>query len=205
VKERITSFVNEQPFFATALGLVAGAALAAVLSATKTEHEFMGPASDAVKGAVGEARSESVEAAKSAAGRIAPNAIGAAEREGLTPAAAADAVQNIGEKVKRAVSEAGASEINERTAGTSQSDIDAIKRTCRGAGQRGPSERPSGRLPASRVPYLGTPGIGDVLGGAAPVVPDGMIMSATRRSCGSIKRISLLSSLAYSRPFAAGT
>jgi ElaB/YqjD/DUF883 family membrane-anchored ribosome-binding protein len=115
VKEQVTSFVNEQPVLCAALGLAAGAALAAVLPATETEHELMGPASDAVKGAVGEAASESVEAAKSAAGRVAQNAIGAAEREGLTPAAAADAARNIADKVKRAVSEAGTSEIDERT------------------------------------------------------------------------------------------
>jgi ElaB/YqjD/DUF883 family membrane-anchored ribosome-binding protein len=114
VKEQVTSFVNEQPFLCAALGLAAGAALAAVLPATKAEHEIMGPASDAVKGAVGEAASESVEAAKSAAGRVAQNAIGAAEREGLTPAAAANAARNIGDKLKRAVGEVGASEIGER-------------------------------------------------------------------------------------------
>jgi hypothetical protein len=80
----------------------------------------MGPASEAVKGAVGEAASESVEAAKSAAGRVAQNAIGAAEREGLTPAAAADTARNIGDKVKRAVSEADASALREPT-GSDQS------------------------------------------------------------------------------------
>jgi Protein of unknown function (DUF3618) len=115
MKEQVTSFVKEQPFLCAALRLAAGAALAAVLPATKREHEFMGPASDAVKGAVGEAASESVEAAKSAAGRVAQNAIGAAEREGLTPAAAADTAHSIGDKVKRALSEANRSELGEMT------------------------------------------------------------------------------------------
>jgi ElaB/YqjD/DUF883 family membrane-anchored ribosome-binding protein len=110
VREQTTSFVNEQPFLCAALGIAAGAALAAVLPSTKTEHELMGSASDSVKEAVGEAASESVEAAKSAAGSVAQNAIGAAEQEGLTPAAAADTARNISDKVKRAVSEAGASE-----------------------------------------------------------------------------------------------
>jgi hypothetical protein len=54
------------------------------------------------------------------------------------------------------------------------------------------------------APYLGAPGIDDG-GGAAPVVPDDMIISATRMSFGSISKISLLASLAYSRLFAAGT
>jgi ElaB/YqjD/DUF883 family membrane-anchored ribosome-binding protein len=113
VKEQVTSFVNEQPFLCAALGLAAGAALAAVLPATKREHELMGPASDAVKGAIGATASESIEAAKGVAGRVAQNAIGAAEREGLTPAAAADAARNISDKVKGAVSEAGRSELGE--------------------------------------------------------------------------------------------
>jgi ElaB/YqjD/DUF883 family membrane-anchored ribosome-binding protein len=115
VKEQVTSFVNEQPFFCAALGLAAGAALAAVLPATKMEHEIVGPTSDAVKGAVGDAASESVEVAKNAAGRIAQNAIGTAGGEGLTPAAVADAARNIGDKVKRAVSETGASVLREPT------------------------------------------------------------------------------------------
>jgi hypothetical protein len=59
-------------------------------------------ASDAVKGAVGEAASESVEAATVAAGQVAQDAKSAAERAGLTPAAAADAARSIGGKVKRA-------------------------------------------------------------------------------------------------------
>jgi hypothetical protein len=61
----------------------------------------MGSASDAVKGAVGEAALERVEAAKVAAGQVAQNAKSAAERAGLTPAAAADAAGSIGGKVKR--------------------------------------------------------------------------------------------------------
>jgi hypothetical protein len=56
-----------------------------------------------------------------------------------------------------------------------------------------------------RTPYLGAVGAGDVGGGAAPVVPDGVMISATRLSFGSINKTSLLSSLAYSRPLAAGT
>src|SRR5215813_11569211 len=73
------------------------------------------------------------------------------------------------------------------------------------AGEAAPAAgmRRTGRVEVS-TPYLGLPGMGDVEG-AAPVVPDGMIMSATRLSFGSISKTWLLSSLAYSRPFAAGT
>ena len=51
----------------------------------------------------------------SCTGRVAQDAKSAAEREGLTPAAAADAARSIGDKVKRAVTEAGASALREPT------------------------------------------------------------------------------------------
>jgi hypothetical protein len=65
----------------------------------------------------------------------------------------------------------------------------------------------SGCLPR---PYLGMAGAGDVGAGdvglgAAPVVPDGEMISATRWSFGSINKTVLLSSLMYSRFLAAGT
>jgi hypothetical protein len=46
--------------------------------------------------------------------------------------------------------------------------------------------------------YRGVAGAGDIGAGAAPVVPDDVMMSATRRSFGSINKISLLSNLANS-------
>ena len=52
-------FINEQPLLAAALSFAAGAALAAILPTTEKEHEPISRASDAVKGTVGEAASES--------------------------------------------------------------------------------------------------------------------------------------------------
>jgi hypothetical protein len=75
-------FINEQLILGAALSLAAGAALAAILPATEKEHELIGRASDAVKGTVGEAASESIEVAKGAARRVAQDAMSAAEREG---------------------------------------------------------------------------------------------------------------------------
>jgi len=51
----------------------------------------------------------------------------------------------------------------------------------------------------------GAAGVGDVGAGAAPVVPDGAMMPATRLSFGSINRISLVSSFTYWRSLAPGT
>jgi hypothetical protein len=52
-------FFNEQPLLGSALSLAAGAALAAILPTTEKEQELISQASDAVKGTVGEAASES--------------------------------------------------------------------------------------------------------------------------------------------------
>ena len=54
-------------------------------------------------------------------------------------------------------------------------------------------------------PYLGAMGAGDSGAGAAPVVPDGVMMSATRLSFGSINKTVLLSSLTYPSSLVAGT
>jgi ElaB/YqjD/DUF883 family membrane-anchored ribosome-binding protein len=52
-------FINEQPLLGAALSFAAGAALAAILPTTEKEHEPISRASDAVKGTVGEAASDS--------------------------------------------------------------------------------------------------------------------------------------------------
>jgi ElaB/YqjD/DUF883 family membrane-anchored ribosome-binding protein len=106
-KDSAKSFVNEQPLVAAAIGLAIGAAIAALLPKTETEDELMGEASDAIKGAVGEAASEQLKTAKQAATSVMQEAKGVAEREGLTPAGAADIARNVGEKVKRVVGEMG--------------------------------------------------------------------------------------------------
>jgi len=106
-KESAASFIDQQPLLAAAIGLAVGAAIAALIPSTKTEDELMGEASDAVKGAVGEAASEQFQTAKEAAGKVAAQAKSAAENEGLMPSAAADIARNVGEKIKRVVTETG--------------------------------------------------------------------------------------------------
>jgi len=112
--ERVVSFVQEQPLLCAAVGLAIGAAIAAALPKTKAEDELMGEAADAVKTAIGEVAADQMGTAKAAATRVAHEAMGAAEREGLTPAAALDAAKRMGEKIKTVVSEttdAGQSEL----------------------------------------------------------------------------------------------
>ena len=69
----------------------------------------MGEKADAVKDAVGEVASDQFQRAKAAAGKFAEEAMNVAQREGLGPSPAAAAARDVGEKVKRAVSETAAS------------------------------------------------------------------------------------------------
>lgn len=108
VKSKAQSLIHEQPLLFAAVGIAVGALLAATLPKTETEDELMGEASDAVKGAVGDIASEQYQAAKDAAGRVVEQAKDVAAQQGLTPAAAADAVRNVGEKLKAVVSETAA-------------------------------------------------------------------------------------------------
>jgi hypothetical protein len=107
-KDAAKSLINEQPLLCAALGLAVGAAIAAMLPQTETEDQLMGEASDSVKKAVGEVASEQLETVKTAAGNVAEEAKAAAEREGLTPAGAADVARNVGEKIKQVVADTGA-------------------------------------------------------------------------------------------------
>ena len=104
-QEAVRSFVNEQPLICAAIGLAVGAAIAAMLPSTEAEDELMGEASDKVKHAVGDTASEQFEAAKSAAGRVATEAMSTAQREGLTPAAAVDAAKQFGAKLETVAKE----------------------------------------------------------------------------------------------------
>jgi ElaB/YqjD/DUF883 family membrane-anchored ribosome-binding protein len=113
VKDTTLSFINEQPLLAAAIGLAAGAAIAAMLPSTEAEDEVMGETSDKVKQAVGQVAAEQFENAKAAAGNIVREAQSAAEREGLTPSSAVDLARNVAEKVKRVASETADSATSE--------------------------------------------------------------------------------------------
>jgi ElaB/YqjD/DUF883 family membrane-anchored ribosome-binding protein len=129
------SFVNEQPLLCAAIGVALGAALAAMLPSTRAENELMGEASDSVKKALGDAAAEQLETAKSAAGKVAQQAMDTAAREGLTASAAVEAVRTLGDKVTRVVNETastGAAEMKEM-AGTAKADVKEM------AGAKAPS------------------------------------------------------------------
>jgi hypothetical protein len=103
--ERATTLAREQPLLVAAVGLAMGAMVAALLPRTDTEDAYLGEASDAVKDTVGEVAGEQYERAKSVAANVLDDAKTAAERQGLTPESAADAVRELGDRVKNVVSE----------------------------------------------------------------------------------------------------
>lgn len=106
-KDSALSFIGEQPMLCAALALSVGAALAAILPRTETEDQLMGEASDAVKGAAQEVASEQFQSVKEAGRKVVQQALDAAQREGLSAGAASQAVQNMGDSIKRVVTETG--------------------------------------------------------------------------------------------------
>lgn len=102
LRDRGEALAREQPLVVAAIGLALGAAAAALLPRTQTEDALMGEASDAVKGVVGAVASEQFEKAKSVADKVVEEVKSTAEREGLTPAAAGDAVRAVADKLAAA-------------------------------------------------------------------------------------------------------
>ena len=110
MKDGAADFISEQPLLVAGLGLALGAALAALLPATKIEDELMGETSDSLKKSLGAAASEQFQAAKATAGRVAEEALNVVEREGLTPGVAAAKVRELGEKVAGAALQTGSAD-----------------------------------------------------------------------------------------------
>jgi ElaB/YqjD/DUF883 family membrane-anchored ribosome-binding protein len=100
-----TTLVREQPLLAAGIAIAVGAAIAASLPATEAENELMGETSDAVKDTAGEIAGEQMKTARAKAEAVGQHAAAAAQKEGLTPAGAADLARDVGERVKRVVSE----------------------------------------------------------------------------------------------------
>jgi hypothetical protein len=103
ISERTKKLIHEQPLLVAAVGLAIGAAIAAALPRTKAEDSLMGDTSDAMKDAVAQMASEEFEAAKSVADTVVEEAKKTATEAGLSPAAAAGAVRNLGDKLTEVV------------------------------------------------------------------------------------------------------
>lgn len=105
--ERTNRLIHDQPLAVAGAGFAIGATLAAMLPRTRMEDALLGETSDAVKDTVAGAATEQFQRAKEATGRVVEEAKNAAEREGLSTSAAADAVRDMGEKIKHVVTAAG--------------------------------------------------------------------------------------------------
>lgn len=124
LKDAAVSFIYEQPLLCAAMGVAVGAAIAAMLPSTQTEDELMGETSDSVKAVLGEAASDQFKTTKDAAGAVLRETKAAAEREGLTPTAAGEAMRSVGEKAKNVAQQAasaGSSQMENRTSQMGQS------------------------------------------------------------------------------------
>lgn len=101
LRNQTAALVNDQPLVFGALGLAVGAAVAALLPATKAENEMMGDASDRVKEAAADLASGQVQAAKEAAADLAERVkdLGQ-ENADLTGEAARETVRKAADKLK---------------------------------------------------------------------------------------------------------
>lgn len=98
IKEKTSTYVHEQPLIMAGLALAVGAAIAALLPSTRMENKLMGRTADSVKRKIGETAEQQFETAKETAGELVQKARDVADREGLTPrAAAAELKRKLGD------------------------------------------------------------------------------------------------------------
>jgi len=114
ISDKAASLIEEQPLLMAAGGLLVGAALAALLPRTKFEDSYLGTASDKVKEQIGDVASQQFEQAKSAAGEVIEKVKKTAEEQGVSVAAATDAVRTAADKLKN-VTDAGMDAVREGT------------------------------------------------------------------------------------------
>ena len=114
ISDKAALLIEEQPLLMAAGGLLVGAALAALLPRTKFEDNYLGTASDKVKEQIGDVASQQFEQAKSAAGEVIEKVKKTAEEQGVSVAAATDAVRTAADKLKN-VTDAGMDAVREGT------------------------------------------------------------------------------------------
>ena len=106
-RDSMMSLAAEQPIVVGALGLAIGAVIAAALPKTQVEDELMGEASDNIKQAVGALANEQMANAGTMAAKLATDVVSdmgqVAERQGVTPQAAAGVVRTATDRIKQAV------------------------------------------------------------------------------------------------------
>jgi len=95
VQQNLSDLFERQPLLLGAVGVAIGAGIAASLPATETEKKVMGEAAQALRETVSETTSQ----VKGQVKEMASAAMEEAKKQGITPDAAGDALQSLGEKV----------------------------------------------------------------------------------------------------------
>ncbi len=102
-----TELFNEHPLVVGALGIAAGALLAATIPSTRREDEWVGETSDRLADNARRKAEQGVDTARRATRAAATGAQDEAQKQGLTPEAAEDALRGAAEKVERVAHAAG--------------------------------------------------------------------------------------------------
>jgi hypothetical protein len=134
---RTFGYLRDQPLLLGALGISAGALLAALLPPTRTEDELVGDWSDRMRERAQRAGAAALSRSGKIAGEVMTAASSAAEREGLTPEAARAGTAGTAERVRHVVDEAA-------TAGRQAAERELSGRTSEAVEPGGISAQPSG-------------------------------------------------------------
>lgn len=103
VQHTLAKMFEKQPLLLGAVGLAVGAAIAASIPVTDAENRFMGETADSVKEHVQDLVTEKTKQAEA----LATKGLAEAKAQGLTPAAAGEALRGVTEKIASVVETAG--------------------------------------------------------------------------------------------------
>ena len=102
-QNKLAEMFEKQPLLIGAVGLAVGAAIAASIPVSDAENRFMGETADSVKEQVQDLVTEKTKQAEA----LATKGLAEAKAQGLTPAAAGEALRGVTEKVADVVETAG--------------------------------------------------------------------------------------------------
>jgi len=100
-RANFSEMFRRQPLVLGAVGVAAGAAIAASLPTTEVESEYLGATSGVVKGKIGELAGEKAEQASDLGKRVLEAVIDEAQQQGLTSEGLRSTASEISEKVTR--------------------------------------------------------------------------------------------------------
>jgi uncharacterized protein YjbJ (UPF0337 family) len=100
VQSNVMETIQQHPLLVGAIGLAAGAVIAAAFPSTRVENRMFGQTADALKDQAQELVSEGAELARTAASDLYQQALEEARAQGLSPEALRDAVKELASKAK---------------------------------------------------------------------------------------------------------